>query len=97
MKSILLKYLVSTMKIKDKIQLTATVKPSTTTKQSLTYTTSDANIATVSSKGVVTAISVGTVTLTATAKDGTGVRGSVTIEVLTEEIPTEPVSPGAIN
>ncbi|MBD5375583.1 MAG: leucine-rich repeat protein [Bacteroides sp.] len=47
--------------------LTATVTPSYATNNSVSWTTSDAAVATVTSKGVVTGISAGTATITATA------------------------------
>lgn len=50
--------------------------------QALEYTSFDTSIATVNNDGIVTAISVGTVEITATATDGSGVTGtcSITIE-----------------
>ena len=47
--------------------LTATVTPSYATNNSVSWTTSDAAVATVTSKGVVTGISAGTATITASA------------------------------
>lgn len=52
-------------------KLTATVKPSNATYKNVTWTSSDESIAIVDSKGKVTAISVGSVVIKATAKDGT--------------------------
>ena len=52
-------------------KLTATVRPSNATYQSVTWTSSDEKVAVVDAKGNVTALSPGTATIRATAKDGT--------------------------
>ena len=49
--------------------LTATVQPTTATNKNVTWSTSDANVATVSD-GTVTAVAVGTAIITATTADG---------------------------
>ncbi len=49
--------------------ISVTVKPSTATYKSVTWTSSDSTVAKVSSVGVVTALKAGTVTITATSKD----------------------------
>ncbi len=48
-------------------QLTASVTPANATNKTVTYTSSDVAVATVSETGLVTAVSAGTVTITATA------------------------------
>jgi uncharacterized protein YjdB len=50
--------------------LTATVAPSNATNQNVTWTSSDASVATVSSAGKVTGIKAGTATITVTTVDG---------------------------
>ena len=60
--------------------VTATVNPTEATFHALEWTTSDANIATVNN-GLVKPVAEGEVTITATAKDGSGVSASVTIKV----------------
>ena len=50
--------------------LTATVLPRSATNKSVTWSSSDESVATVSSTGVVKGISIGTATITATAVDG---------------------------
>lgn len=51
-------------------KLTATVAPASASNQSVTWTTSDATIATVSNTGMVTGVKAGTATITATTADG---------------------------
>ena len=54
----------------DALTLTATVAPANATNKTVTWTTSDAAVATVAN-GVVTAVGAGTATITATATNGT--------------------------
>ena len=54
----------------DPVALTATVAPENATDRTVTWTTSDASVATVED-GVVTAVAAGTATITATATNGT--------------------------
>ena len=61
--------------------LTVTVKPADATNRGVTWESSDTSIATVSEDGTVTAISAGNATITATAKDGSGVSASCTLTV----------------
>ncbi len=50
--------------------LTATVAPANATNKTVSYTSSDSSIATVSTTGTVTAVAAGTATITATTADG---------------------------
>lgn len=68
--------------IGETLVLSATVNPSNATDKSLTWNSSNTNVATVSSEGVVTAVSVGTATITATSIDGSGTSASCNITVL---------------
>lgn len=63
------------------VALTATVTPDTATNKTVKWTTSNANVATVSTGGVVTAKAAGTATITATAADGSGVTATCKITV----------------
>ena len=67
------------------VQLVTSVNPSTATNQELTWASGDESVATVNNSGLVTAVSAGEVVITATAKDGSNVVGSITITV-TEKI-----------
>ncbi len=60
--------------------LKATVVPSTASNQSVTWTSSNTNVATVSSAGKVTGINPGTCTITVTTKDG-GYKSTCTVTV----------------
>lgn len=62
------------------LQLTAKCIPEDASQQ-VAWSTSNKRIATVDTNGVVTALKAGTVTITATATDGTGVRAKFTVKV----------------
>ncbi|MDO4335639.1 MAG: Ig-like domain-containing protein [Bacteroidales bacterium] len=78
--SISLNYSVYSLKVSESVDLVATVQPETTTDKTVTWTTSDASVATVDANGKVTGIKVGSATITATAKSG--VSASCTINVV---------------
>ena len=58
------------------------ITPSNATIQDVTYKTSNANIATVDANGVVTGLKAGTVTITATATDGSRKAGTIRVQVI---------------
>lgn len=62
-------------------QLSVTIVPANATDPSVNWSTSDAQVATVSQTGLVTAVSNGDAIITATALDGSGVMGQKTINV----------------
>jgi len=74
--------------VDDQIQLYATISPANASIQDLTWTSSDARIATVDAYGVVTGLKRGEVTITAKATDGSNVsrRYTVTVSVRPSEI-----------
>ncbi len=69
--SITLNYTSLTLTEGDSAALTATVLPENATDKTVSWTTSDAQVATVSQSGVVTALKAGTAVITATAGDKT--------------------------
>ena len=63
------------------LRLIADVMPTDATEKDVTWSVDDERIATIDGEGLLTAIRNGTVIATATATDGSGVLGSLTIEV----------------
>ncbi len=63
------------------LQLTATVVPSGATMPGVTWSSGTPAVATVDANGLVTAVASGQTTLTATATDGSGITGTLTITV----------------
>ncbi len=63
------------------LQLTATVSPNNTTNKTVTWTSSNTNIATVSENGLVTAKSPGTALITATTQDGSNLSATCRLTV----------------
>ena len=72
--------------------LTAAVTPSTA-KQTVTWSSSDATIATVDANGKVTAVGEGTATITATSTEKSTVKGTATVNVTEPEPDTDPDTP----
>ena len=58
------------------VTITPTITPSNATNKGVTWSSSNPGVATVNTSGVVTYVSVGTTTITATAQDGSGVKGT---------------------
>ncbi len=63
------------------VQYVAEITPTTATDQRLDWTSSDTDVATVDQNGLATAVAAGTVTITATARDGSGVQGNASLGV----------------
>jgi len=69
------------IEVGDQHTLTATVSPTDATYQSLTWSTSNSSLATVSGTGVVTAYEVGTVTITVISNDNPNISASITVYI----------------
>ena len=69
-----------TLKIGKTLALTATVKPTDATDKTVVWTSSDESVASVDENGNVTAVSVGTATITATASNGMTAECQITVE-----------------
>lgn len=79
------------LKVTEKIQLTATVLPETTTDKSVLWSSSDVNIASVDENGLVTALAVGNATIVATTTNGQKAMCEITVEpVLVEFLSINP-------
>src|SRR5690349_21662143 len=75
----------ATIAVNDNVQLTATVSPAKAAS-GVTWSTSNAGVATVSTSGLVTGVAAGTATIRATAG---GVSGSSTITVVSSPPPSD--------
>lgn len=71
----------ATLYLNETVQLTATVSPSNATDRSVLWSSSDNNVAKVSSAGLVIAIAPGNATITATTADGSNLSATCAITV----------------
>lgn len=75
------------------IQLNCSVLPENATNKNVVWTSSDTNVATVSTDGIVTAVNLGSATITATSADGSNISASCMVNVnpiLVSEIAVTP-------
>ena len=79
--SITLSQTTATLTEGETLTLTATVTPDDATDKSITWSSSNTNVASVDADGKVTAKAEGTATITATANDGCGVKASCEVTV----------------
>jgi len=73
--------------------ISATVKPSNATDKGIIWESHNTNVATVSQSGKITATGVGNTTVTATAKDGSGIVKTIDVTVKAEEVVSDNVAP----
>lgn len=67
------------------LQMSAAVLPEGATDPSVTWSVDDQSIATIDANGLLTAVADGTVTVTATANDGSGVAGSLVVTISNQD------------
>ncbi len=72
----------ATLNVGETLQLTATVSPDNATDKSVSWNTSNKNVATVSNTGLVTAVAAGSATITCKANDGSGVTATCSVTVI---------------
>ncbi len=68
--------------VEETLKMMAIFNPVDATYQQLTWSVDDPEVATIDTTGLLTGVGIGTVEVTATAKDGSGVSGSVSIDVI---------------
>lgn len=73
--------------------ITATVKPSNATDKSITWESHNTSVATVDKNGKITAVGVGSTTVTATANDGSGVVATIDVTVTAEQVVSDAKAP----
>lgn len=83
----------STIGIGDTLQMTVSIQPEDALNPTVTWTTSDTSIATVDGSGLVTAHAEGTVTITASANDGSGCSDTAAVVVVKEKEGTSSLTP----
>ena len=71
----------ATLYMGNSLQLTATVLPNNTTDKSVSWTSSNTNVATVSSEGLVTPVSTGTAIITVKTEDGSNLYAQCVVTV----------------
>ncbi len=76
--------------------LTATVAPTEATNKDVTWSSSDENIATVGTDGKVTAVAVGSATITATSKDNTDLKATCSLTVDGIHVTGVTITPAAL-
>ncbi|MCU6795138.1 Ig-like domain-containing protein [Paenibacillus sp. WQ 127069] len=74
------------------LQLTATVAPVGATNRAVVWTSSSTALATVSSSGLVKALTTGIVTITATAADGSGILGTIPLSIMQGPVPSTSIT-----
>lgn len=78
------------LKVGESQTITATVTPSNATNKGIVWESHNTVVATVNQNGKITAVGVGNTTVTATAKDGSGVLATIDVTVTAEDIVVVP-------
>ncbi|MCI9426332.1 MAG: leucine-rich repeat protein [Eubacterium sp.] len=86
----------TTLKVSDVLQLIPEVTPSNAENKEVEWSSNKPSVARVDQDGLVTGLSKGSVTITATAKDASGVFGEINLEV-EERGEDEPIKVGTIH
>lgn len=75
----------ATIEVEEALQLNATVRPMEAGNKNIIWTSSNETVATVSAEGVVTGLTVGTTTITATSEDNNEIKATceITVEPIT--------------
>lgn len=77
----------TSLTVKETVRLTATVKPEDATNKAVIWSSSSPKIASVTANGIVTALSVGRVTITAKPSDGKGgTPGTIVLNVVPKKV-----------
>ena len=68
------------------LQMIATVSPSNASNKAVTWNVDNTSIATIDGNGLLTAVANGTVEVTASAKDSSGVKGTTTVTISNQKV-----------
>ena len=82
----------ATIVVGETVQLSAVVAPSTATNKSVSWSSTDASVASVDAGGLVTGLKVGKTYIVAAASDGSGKKASCAVTVEAAEVPAESVA-----
>ena len=85
--SITLDKTTATIEVEEALQLNATVLPMEAANKNVIWTSSNPSVATVSSEGIVTGLTIGTTSITATSEDNNEIKATcaITVEAITEK------------
>lgn len=85
------------LNVDDTSQLTATIQPSNATNKSVTWSSSNTLVATVTNNGFVKAVGIGSATVRCTANDGSGVTATCVFDVVAKPVMAITLFPGSCN
>ncbi|MEQ8241097.1 MAG: Ig-like domain-containing protein [Cyclobacteriaceae bacterium] len=73
---------ITTVTIGETLELSATIEPLDATTDAVEWSVDNTSIATIDASGVITGVAEGSVTVTATATDGSGITGTISVNVV---------------